>query len=77
MRLGNVDVVGPGETARPAQEPVAVVHHVEDAAREEVALLHGLGLEQAEHEVLLLHGARAVDAKVAGEILKLFPGLVF
>ena len=61
LRLGDVDVVGAGQEALLAQEAEAVLDDLQHAAAEDVALLLGLGLQQAKDEVLLAQGAVAGD----------------
>ena len=45
--------------------------------REDVALLLGLRLEEAEDEVLLLQAAKAGDAQLLRELHQVFAGLGF
>src|SRR5581483_1100470 len=56
---------------------VAVVDDIEDAAAKDVALLLGLGLEQAENQVLLAQRGDAVHPQLAGQVLQLVTGLSF
>jgi len=61
LGLRDVDVADARPHALRAQEAVAVVRHVEDAAGEVITFALGLGLHDFEDEVLLPQAVRAAD----------------
>ena len=77
LGLGDVDVGWAGEKAIFAQETVAVLDDLEDAAAKEETLLLGLRLKNPKDQVLLLQRAVAGDAKVAGQVLQFVAGFCF
>ncbi len=76
LRRGHIDVVGSGEVGevRTPQEAEAVGQHLQRAVAADLHLLLGLlgrlglGLEDGEDQVLLLHGAGGLDVEVARQL---------
>ena len=68
---------GPGQVVRfrRAQEAEAVGEHLDHAFADDVGFAHRELLEDAEHQLLLAHGAGIFDLELLGERDKLGRGL--
>src|SRR5439155_16586841 len=69
LRGRDIDVVGTRKIVRlgRAQEAEAVGEHLDDALADDVGFLDRELLEDAEHQLLLAHGAGVLDGKLFGE----------
>ena len=70
LALAYIDVIGAGQVALHTHEAEPVVHDVKDASLEDVALLFGLSLQDAQGEVVFLDAAKASKLQFFGDFLE-------
>jgi len=67
LRLGNVDVIGAGQIVIGPQESHPLAHDFEDTAAQLQAAPLGVGLHDAQDQILFLEPRRALDLEIAGD----------